>query len=408
VKIAIVSQYYRPENAKITNSLAAELADRGHSVRVVTGYPNFPGGVLYPGYKQRWRSDELDGEVRVRRVPIVVSHSANPLGRIVNYVSFAFSSLQATKFISGADVVYVYATQMTASIAPFVWSKTRRMPFVLHVQDLWPESITGSALVSGKLTGRLIHALLTPWLRSTYKAAAATIAIAPTMAAMLKQRGVPADRLSVVYNWSDDEAGRLDTSTRDPRFSLTVSYAGNVGNLQALDSVIAAAHAVRDLDGFRLLIVGDGGELKALKRRAVELGVTNVVFRGRVEPSQMTSIYGESDFQLISLKNLDIFHGTIPSKFQASLAKAQPVICAVPGDLGVIVRREDIGFTAEPENVGSIADAFRRAFALTVDERSMMADRASAFYSKSMTTQAGVSAVEQVLLDAARQNRRRT
>jgi colanic acid biosynthesis glycosyl transferase WcaI len=407
VKIAIVSQYYRPENAKITNSLAAELSARGHSVRVVTGYPNFPHGVLYPGYKQRWKSVELDGDVRVRRVPIVVSHSTNPLGRIANYFSFAFSSLQATRFTAGADVVYVYATQMTASIAPLVWQKTRGLPFVLHVQDLWPESITGSSLVSGRLVSRLIHAVLTPWLRATYKAAAATIAIAPTMGAMLEERGVPADRLSVVYNWSDDEVGAVDASARDPRFPLTVTYAGNVGNLQALDSVIDAAHAVRDLEGFRLLVVGDGGELASLRQRVADLGVGNVVFRGRVEPDQMSAVYGESDFQLISLKNLDIFHGTIPSKFQASLAKGQPVICAVPGDLGELVRTSEIGLVAEPEDAGSIADVFRRAYALTAEERAAMSARAYDFYIENMTTRSGVDAVERVLIDAAAQGRRR-
>jgi len=404
VRIAIVSQYYRPENAKITNSLASELAARGHSVRVVTGYPNFPEGVLYPGYKQAWKSEERDGGVLVRRVPIYVSHSANPIGRIANYASFAFSSLQATRFVANADVVYVYATQMTASVAPLGWHLLKRIPFVLHVQDLWPESITGSSMVSGRLN-RLIGGLLNPWLRATYRAAAATIAIAPTMGKMLVERGVPRDRIHVVYNWSDEEVPA--PTPRGVGDGLTVTYAGNIGSLQALEAAVYAAHEVRDLSGFRLLIVGGGGALESLKELAARLGATNVQFRGRVDPSRMSDIYLESDFQLISLKNIDIFHGTIPSKFQGSLAYGQPVICAVPGDLGQLVSENGIGISAEPENAESLARAFRQAFAMTAEERLSMAATASSFYAERMSIKAGVGAVEHVLASVARLGKRR-
>lgn len=98
-KIVIVSQYYKPEDAKIPNAIAQSLAQRGHDVRVVTGYPDYPEGRLYPGFRQKLVHNEMDGLVRVRRVPLVVSHSQNAIARFVNYASFALSSLIVGHFV---------------------------------------------------------------------------------------------------------------------------------------------------------------------------------------------------------------------------------------------------------------------------------------------------------------------
>ena len=408
MKIAIVTQYYKPENAKISNTLAAGLASRGHSVRVVTAYPNFPEGVLYQGYRQKIAHVERDGEVQVKRVPIVISHSNNPFGRIANYLSFAFSSLQAGRYIANADVIYVYATQMTASIAPMIWSKTRRIPFVLHVQDLWPESVTGSSMVKGRLLGRLVDAILTPWLSATYRASAATIAIAPTMSRMLEARGAPADRLHVVYNWSDDEAVARNAPEliQAVRRRLTVTYAGNVGHLQDLNTIIKAVHRLSDLEGFKLVVVGSGLALPELRDLVAGLGILSVEFRDRVKPSEMAAVYDESDFQLVSLKNLEIFEGTIPSKFQASLAQGIPVISSVPGDVGQLVAVNGIGFAARAGDVDSVAQAFRNAYDLSPEDRMRMGRRARSYYEEWMTAQAGVDSIERILIDAVGKWRR--
>src|SRR5690606_15800752 len=113
-------------------------------------------------------------------------------------------SSTARRLTSGVDVVYVYATQMTAGFGPWLWRKTGGPPYVLHVQDLWPDSVIGSSLVESGAKGRLIAGALRPWLRSAYRGATATIGIAPTMVKTLTERGVPRDRAHLVYNWADN------------------------------------------------------------------------------------------------------------------------------------------------------------------------------------------------------------
>jgi glycosyltransferase involved in cell wall biosynthesis len=403
MRIVVVSQYYLPEDAHLVAELAESLAERGHSIVVVTAYPNYPAGRLYDGYRQAWRRVESHDGVTVRRVPIVISHSRNPLGRIVNYVSYGVSTLLASGVAKRADVVYVYATQMTAAIAPSIWRLLGGAPFVLHVQDLWPESITASGMVGGRV-GEAMERVLGTWLRWTYRRAAATVAIAPTMLAKLIDRGVPENRGHLVYNWGRRIEGDGDVTAAE-RPGLTVMFAGTLGDFQDLDTAIEAARLVTDLEDFRLTLVGTGSAETRLKKLAQ--GLESVEFRGRVPSDEMHGVYRESDFQLVSLKDVDIFHGTIPSKFQASVSLGLPVITTVAGDLSALVDANDLGFVARPEDAEALARAFRAAYALSSEQRREMGDRASAFYEDAMTRETAIGQIETILTDAAERKTRK-
>ena len=406
LKIVIVSQYYKPEHARIPVELARSLAARGHEVRVVTGYPNYPEGRLYPGYRQRLSHHESDGAVRVRRVPIVVSHSQNALARFANYVSFAVSSIGASRFAADADVVYVYATQMTASLAPCLWRATRGTPFVLHVQDLWPESVTGSSMVSGSLAKRVVNGCLRPWLGAVYRSSAAVIGTAPTMARMLLDRGVESQKVHTVLNWAEENGAQEQPRGRARSDSggtgLSLVYAGNLGEFQDLDTVVRAGAKITGLEGFTLTIVGSGIAEEGLKSLARDLGATNVIFRGRVPLAGMDEIYAASDFQVVPLRDLEIFRGTIPSKFQGSLANGIPVITTVAGDVSTIVRTQDIGFASAPGDVVALAASFRSAYELSPDSRQQMGERARAYYMAEMSRDAGVERIEEILRSATK------
>ena len=405
LRIVIVSQYFRPERVSIPVTLADELSRRGHHVEVVTGWPNYPEGKLFPNYRQRLRHKELQGDVTVHRVPLIVSHSTSAVGRLLNYASFALTS--AAKFSVGrrADVVYVYATQMTASVGPSLWRRLFGTPYVLHVQDLWPESIVGSGMVDGRAS-KTIGAALTPWLSSTYRRAAHVIAIAPTMLGMLRSRGAAAEASSAVLNWSprdvvDDSAVFAEDPARTGTEMTTFVYAGNLGELQDLPVLIDAFASCSDLADIKLLIAGAGVLEPELREQAARYSGARIEFLGRIDASGMQVLNARSDYQFVTLKGLDVFRGTIPSKLQNSLSAGVPVITTVHGDVSDLVERERVGFTARPSDPTALADAIRRAAATTRAERVAMADRARRFYEENMSESAGVSAVEAILRDAS-------
>ena len=401
MKIAIVTQYYAPEAIRIPDALARRLAARGHEVRVITGYPNYPDGELFPHYKQRWNHVESVEGVQVRRVPLFISHSYNPIARFANYLTFGWSAAFARTWVRSADVVYVYATQMTPAIGPSLWHAIFRTPYVLHVQDLWPESVTGSSMVGGGIAKRVIEGLLRPWLRYLYRTASATIAIAPSMARMLVERGVPRNRIHTVLNWSATESDADAIEKTPSRSHVSIVYAGNLGDHQSLDTVIEAANAVKRLENLRVTIVGSGVAEKKLRELARSLDAHNVTFKGRVAPEEMGKIYAESDFQIVSLKDLKIFDGTIPSKLQASLFHGIPVITTVRGDVKKLVQANGIGFACDPEDVEQLAGAFRQAAALEPEQRARMGKVAKDYYDRSMSIDSGVTQIEEILQSVA-------
>jgi colanic acid biosynthesis glycosyl transferase WcaI len=404
LKILIVTQYYPPEYAIVPSTLAEKLVERGHDVRVLTSFPNYPHGRLFDGYRQSWRSRELDSGVDILRVPMFINHSQSAMARILNYLSFGVSTCLASSFSRGAEVVYVYASQMTAASAPYVWNRTRGIPYILHVQDLWPESITDSSIIQGSKAKKVIRAVLTPFLTAAYRRAAAVITIAPTMRRILAERGVAEDRLHTVFNWADESQTGPSAQTEVGRGRrLQIVYAGNLGDMQDLDTVVKAAALVRDLANLRIVFVGTGVAEQRLRRLAAELSLENIEFRGRISPEKMVEVYAESDFQLVTLKDIAIFRGTIPSKLQGSLARGVPIITNVAGDVSSIVSQERVGLAAPPEDEVALAALFREACSMSGEKRRALGENSHNLYQRSMSATAGVDAIEALLSAAAKQ-----
>ena len=398
MKVLIVTQYYPPEKAVIAPAIAQGLSDKGHDVRVLTGYPNYPEGKVFPGYKQKWRSKEQHGDVEVLRVPLWADHSTSPVRRILNYASFALSSSTARGFAKDVDVIYVYATQMTPALGPWLWKRFRGAPYVLHVQDLWPDSILESTMVSNSRAGRMIRSVLEPWLRSVYAGASGVIGIAPTMVRSLTTRGSDDSKTALVYNWADDSAP--DRSSEKSPVKTEVLFAGNIGDMQDLETVVRAAKLIEDVP-VSLTIVGDGVARESVMALAKELRTDNITFRGAVPREEMPEIYSSADFSLVTLRDLEVFRGTIPSKFQASIAHGVPVITTVQGDLRGLVEEHNVGFIADAEDAESLAQAMRSAHSMKSEEYSELQKRTRNVYLDHFSRRAGIDSVETVLNQAA-------
>lgn len=409
LKIAIVTQYYAPDLPSWTpTGLARELAARGHDVRVLTTFPHYRTGRVSDGYRQRWDFSEQDGSIEVKRVPMIASHSSNALGRMLNYLSFSVTSrVLGRSFVRGADVVYVYATPMTVAEGPRAWTRSLRVPYVLHVQDLWPESMTGSGFLPAPLA-RLAERLMNPWLRQVYAKAAASIAIAPTMKQILTSRGVAHEKVQVVLNWSnefDDISANGPTDVGGDA-KVTIVYAGNLGQLQDLETVVRAAATVRDLTDVLFRIAGSGVMRGRLEQLALSLGATNIEFLGQLTSHEMIAFYDAADFQLVTLRNMDVFRGIIPSKLTSGLANGVPAISTVIGDTGELIRQSKIGFTAEPESVDALASAIRQAASTTPAARLEYRARARAHYREHMSKTQAIDRIEELLRSVAERTER--
>ena len=411
MRVALVTQWFPPEKAAIPADIAIGLAALGHEVSVVTGFPNYPDGVVYPGFRQAPRQDSWTGTHWLRRVALYPSHDASPLRRAANYLSFAVTSTTlGWSVIRAADVVYVYHPPLTTVTGPWLSRVLGGAPYVLHVQDLWPDSVVESGLLGGR-AARSAGAVLARACDAVYRRAGAVVAIAPTMARTLVERGVALERTHVVPNWADEELfqpqRRDESAVRDlgAEGCFTVMFAGNLGDLQALDVAIRAAARVRDLAEFRLLFIGTGVAEPRLKALADELGATNVIFHGSRPVAAMSRLTSAADVHLVSLRALPFFEGTIPSKLASLMACGLPVICAVAGDAARVVVEAGAGWTCPPEDVESLEAAFRLAHASTAEQRQECGRAARDHYTSHMSRESGVAALASVLVAAATMER---
>lgn len=393
--IVVLSQFFPPERAPFSRAVAKALHEHGYKVSVVTGYPNRPGGKLFSGYKQRLRFSEVIGGIRVHRVPMIINHSSKAMERILNFLSFSISALTVSRTIKDADAVYVYATPATAAIPAQIWRKFYGIPYVLHVQDLWPESVTDSGMIGNKTINRLVHRLLSHWTDSLYSQSEALIAISHGMKDMLVQRGNNAGSCNVIYNWADETNILPKTSSAFTDNSLHLLYAGNLGPMQDLETVIKAASLNPERTNFRLTFAGEGIMEDTLRDNA--RAAAEVEFVGRLGPQELNKLYLESDFQLVTLKDLPIFRGTVPSKLQASLAAGVPVITTVKGTVAHLIHRYNAGIVAEPENVESLSSAFRTAYEMSAAERARMGRNARQLYEEQMSHAAGTESIVDII-----------
>src|SRR5207249_1068213 len=120
MRVLILSQYYAPEPIPKPVELAAELRRRGHEVKVVTGFPNYPTGKVYPGYRVRWCAHEEIGGVPVTRMFEYPYHGTNTLRRLLNYFSFMCSAPFALSRLPAFDVIYVWHPPLTIGLAAWV------------------------------------------------------------------------------------------------------------------------------------------------------------------------------------------------------------------------------------------------------------------------------------------------
>lgn len=415
MQIGMLSQWYDPEtgSAAMAGTIARSLAARGHEVNVLTGYPNYPSGDVYDGYRIRsYQREQLRG-VTVHRSPLYPSHDTNAKRRALNYASFAASAsaLAVTRF-PRTDALLVHGTPATAAVPALVQRRLRGVPFVYHVQDMWPQTVLSSSFLANSASRRYLDKVLNRYCDEVYRRAHAIAVTAPGMAGLIEARGVDPSRIHFVSNWADEDVFRpVDP---DPQLAqrlgiangFTVMYAGNLGDLQSLDTLLDAAVALRDRTDIGFVLVGDGVAASRLQDRARSLGLGRVRFIGSQPLQMMGKTLALADVQFIGLKDASLFKTTLPSKLPATLAAGQPVVCAVPGDGASMVKRSGAGLVCPPGDSMELTRSIRRLADADRAALKQMGENGRRYYQLNLSESVGSARLLSLLQDAASSSER--
>lgn len=401
MRILLITQWFDPEPTFKGLLFAKELQRLGHEVEVLTGYPNYPGGRIYDGYRIRPFARSVIEGVPVIRVALYPSHDSSGARRLLNYGSFAVSAALASLVARRPDVAYVYHPPGTIALPAMALRALRGVPFVYDVHDLWPDTLSSTGMVSsGGALG-----LVGTGMKWVYRLASEVVVISEGFRGRLRERGVPDEKITVIPTWTyeDDIAGSVSPARDDDAF--TVVFAGTMGKAQALDTVLDAARLLQ-AEPVRFVMVGGGIEVDRLTARVQEEGITNVTFLPRRPPSEIGEVLDSADALLVHLRRDPLFEITVPSKTQAYMVAGKPILMGVAGDATQMVEDAGAGVCFEPEDPAALAQAVRQLAALPAEELAAMGARGRDHYQQHLSLVVGAGRLVDVLSRAGRSRHR--
>lgn len=332
-----------------------EWVKAGHRVSVITCAPNFPGGRLYEGYRNLlWQAERMDG-IRVIRVWSYITANEGFIKRILDYVSFMISAIVAVPFMPGVDVVIGTSPQFFTVCGAWIVSRMKRAPFVFELRDIWPESIKAVGAMKDSAVIRLLEKLE----MFLYRKAARIVSVTESFKRVLVSRGVDGHKIKVVTNGVDLKGFRPRPKDAELKalFGLegkfVAGYVGTHGMAHALETILAAADRIRQIDEndvYRFILLGNGARKQQLMAKASDMGLANVIFIDTVPKGDVVRYWSLLDVSIIHLKKTALFTTVIPSKLFECMGMGIPVLHGVAGESAAIVEKEGAGLVFEPEN----------------------------------------------------------
>ncbi len=363
MRILFLSHYFPPEvNAPASRTFehCRLWVKAGHDVTVITCNPNHPKGRVYPGYQNRVFFKEIHDGVRVIRLWTYITANEGFLKRTLSYISYLIAVTFYIPFSPKADIVISTSPQFFNGLAGYLFSRLKRIPWILEVRDLWPESI----IVVGAIKNRLLINLL-EWLEVfAYRRCDHLVPVTCSFKSYMLSKGISADKISVVKNGVDLSFYRTKASNMDSlpntiraiEGKFVVAYVGTHGMAHHLETVLQAAHLLTAEPDIVFLMVGEGSERNKLIELKDKLNLQNILIVGQFEKAQMPGVWQVADISLVLLKKNELFKTVIPSKIFESMAMEKPIILGVEGESQAIIEQAECGYVIEPQNSSQLAE----------------------------------------------------
>lgn len=381
--ILVVSQYFYPETFRI-NDICTDLIDRGFQVTVLTGYPNYPDGKFYDGYKaNKIRKENYNG-INIIRLPII-ARGDKKLTLALNYASFVISGLfwKAINNID-ADYVFIYEVSPMTQALPGVWyAKKNKIPCYLYVMDLWPENVQ----IAGNINNKLIINTIGNMVDYIYENTTKIFTSSKSFIGKINDRGVPKEKIEFWPQYAEEHYYPLKKS-EVPKNEipddgiLNLTFAGNIGYAQGLDLLPKVASLFQKNNiKIRFNIIGDGRFKEEFVLLIKKLNIQSYFNLINSQPAQKIKEYmAYSDASLITLSEDKLFELTIPAKVQSSLACGVPIIGSISGETKDLIESSNVGFCSDAGDVEGLYENILKLQNTSKKERNKLKENARNYY----------------------------
>jgi len=398
LRVLFLTHYFHPEVGAPQSrllDLANALSRAGHEVTVLTGFPNYPDGVIQPAYRGRLFQVEHLEALRIVRAPVLPAPNRGVARRLLNHASFALSSIPASLAAGRADVVIVETPPLFLAAAGVAVRALKRARLILNVADLWPDA----AIQFGALHHRALIAAARALERFAYRHADVIAVPTPGLERVLRERGYPEERVIVVPHGVDVTRFPLDPGARPvPR---RIVYCGTIGTGHAVGTLIEAARMLEEAgSGHEVVIIGDGSERAELETRVRELGLRSVTFGGRLPRARLPELLASADVAVATQRDVPFLADALSTKVLEYMAAARPVVVAASGWTADVVTRADAGVVCPPERPAALAEALARTTA-DPDRAYAMGLNGRRYVEANLTRAVAVDRLEHALLSSS-------
>lgn len=371
MNILMLKSYYFPESAAslyLTENLIEDLAAYGYETTLIVPLPS--RGVsekVKKEYKQKKYEEQFKGKVKIHRF-WMFPEKRNPIGRALRYFLCNIAHFFKGLFFSNINIIYVGSTPPTQGLLAAFLKKIKKVPFVYSLQDIFPDSLVNSNITKSNSVlyniGRKIE-------KYTYKNADKIIVISEDFRQNLLSKGVPEDKIEIVYNWVDENAIIPLRREDNPIFdSLNISrnkfyivYAGNLGHAQNIEVILKSAKELITFQDIQFIIFGGGAQEQYYKDMVRDMGLENVSFYPLQPYSMVSQVYSLSDASIVTCKK-GLGKSAMPSKTWSIMSAERAVIANFDEgtDLQNIIEQSSAGIFTKAGDFMALKDAIIKLY----------------------------------------------
>jgi glycosyltransferase involved in cell wall biosynthesis len=397
-KILVYTNHYYPENFKI-NDIVNHFDDQEYSVKVITGIPNYPSGKFFENYGYFKKTNEIKGNIKIRRLPLIARGKGSNFRLVLNYLSYFFSVLIYTIYLilfnKKYDLIFVHHTSpIFIAISPCIYKFfNKNVKMILWDLDIWPESLEATGAINNKKILKNVKKLV----EILYNKFDLILVGSNSFVQIVKER---VKNIQVVYfpNWAEEIFEKnLKNKKLSKTKNLKIMFAGNIGEAQDVYNIFNLIKKCKKKH-IDWVFVGDGRMKSWLETKLSSIEIIgSVTFLGNHPVNKMPSFFKQADVMFLSLKNDEIFTKTVPAKIQAYLASAKPVLGMISGEAKKIIFNSGAGWASDSGDIENTFNDICKILKLSNDELLEKGVRGFNYYEKNFSKHSRLSQLENII-----------
>lgn len=359
--ILIVTTYFEPDSGAAAvrlSRLARILAQRGHTVTVLTTLPHYPTGHIAEFYRKRFTIEETRGGVRVIRTWLYATPSPKISRKLISQNSFMLTALLRSLELRRPDVMLIEAQPIFTGFAGGIIATYKNVPYVLNVSDLWPDHLLSVGALS---ENHPIYRTARTLVDTMYKGAAGIVAMSPVWGEKIAGYIGTDENIQVIYNGVDlqrfhpDQNSSAFRETYDLHAPNLITFIGTFATQYDFEAMFAVAERFKDREDTQFAFIGGGSQAETVE----QFNLPHVRRIPWIHHAEIPQAWAASTLTYWMMRDQPLYKGTIPAKLYEALAMGVPVIAAMEGAGATIIAESGGGLSVKCGDASGLTKAIQ-------------------------------------------------